>query len=33
MSWHTVNQRTLIAEAFRPALERRQTNMVLSKQV
>jgi 2-oxoglutarate dehydrogenase E1 component len=33
MSWHTVNQRTLIAEAFRPAPERRQTNMVLSKQV
>jgi 2-oxoglutarate dehydrogenase E1 component len=33
MAWHTVNQKTLIAEAFQPAPERRQTNMVLSKQV
>ena len=33
MAWHTVNQKTLIAEAFQPAHERRQTNMVLSKQV
>jgi 2-oxoglutarate dehydrogenase E1 component len=33
MAWHTVNQKTLIAEAFQPAEERRQTNMVLSKQV
>jgi 2-oxoglutarate dehydrogenase E1 component len=33
MAWHTVNQQTLIAEAFEPAPERRQTHMVLSKQV
>jgi 2-oxoglutarate dehydrogenase E1 component len=33
MAWHTVNQKTLVAEAFQPAEARRQTNMVLSKQV
>jgi 2-oxoglutarate dehydrogenase E1 component len=33
MAWHAVNQKTLIAEAFQPAETRRQTNMVLSKQV
>ena len=33
MAWHLVNQKTLIREAFQPAPERRQTHMVLSKQV
>jgi 2-oxoglutarate dehydrogenase E1 component len=30
-AWHVVNQKTLIAEAFEAAAERRQKNMVLTK--
>ncbi|HXE79214.1 MAG TPA: 2-oxoglutarate dehydrogenase E1 component [Vicinamibacterales bacterium] len=33
MSWHAVNQRTLIAEAFQPEKEKRQKRMVLSKTI
>ena len=33
MAWHAVNQKTLVAQAFEPAPERKQTHMVLSKKV
>jgi 2-oxoglutarate dehydrogenase E1 component len=32
-SWHAVNQKILVTEAFEPAPARRQTHMVLSKKV
>ncbi len=33
MGWHTMNQKTLVTEAFQPAPATRQTSMVLSKQI
>ena len=33
MAWHAVNQKILVEEAFASAPPRRQTHMVLSKQV
>ena len=32
-AWHTMNQKTLVTEAFQPAPATRQTSMVLSKQM
>jgi 2-oxoglutarate dehydrogenase E1 component len=32
-SWHAVNQKTLVSEAFSPSPARKQTHMVLSKKV